>query len=86
MSSLPIYIFGGFPTTRSSKSLLAYLLLFKQQIHPRKMLAALFWSDHSHEGARSCLSTVLKRLRLDCLSDAERRVKSELLIFPIAMG
>jgi DNA-binding SARP family transcriptional activator len=85
MSSLPSCIFGGFPITRSSKSFLAYLLLCKQQTHPRKMLADFFWTDHSNEGARSCLRTARKRLRLDCLSDEERRGKSELFIFPIAL-
>ena len=85
MSSLPVCIFGGFPITRNSKSFPAYPLLCKQQTHPQKMLADLLWSDHSNAGARSWVSTALKRLRLDCLSDEKRRGKSELFIFPIAL-
>jgi len=75
MSSLRVFLFGGFqiahhdhPTanskmTRGVKALLAYLLLFRQRIHPREVLAGLFWGDHSEERARSCLSTALWRIR-----------------------
>ena len=75
MSSLRVFLFGGFqithdddPTankkmTRGVQALLAYLLLFRHRIHPREVLAGLFWSDHSEERARSCLSTALWRLR-----------------------
>ena len=98
MSSLPICLFGGFQITRkadvipdaqitrSARDLLAYLLLFKQRIHPREMLAGLFWSGHSQKSARSCLNSALRRLRLDWWSDEEWRVGSEFLIFSIAMG
>ena len=75
MSSLRVFLFGGFqiahdgdPTannkmTRGVKALLAYLLLFRHRIHPREVLAGLFWGDHSEERARSCLSTALWRVR-----------------------
>lgn len=75
MSSLRICLFGGFQIahhddpgansriTRSVKSLLAYLLLFRHRIHPREVLAGLFWGDHSEDRARSCLSTAIWRLR-----------------------
>ena len=75
MSSLRICLFGGFqiahhddPTanskiTRGVKALLAYLLLFRHRIHPREVLAGLFWGDHSEDRARSCLSTAIWRLR-----------------------
>jgi len=98
MSSLPICLFRGFQIayqssfkadtkiTRSAKGLLAYLLLFRHRIHQREALAGLFWSDHSQKGARSCLNSSLRRLRLDCWSDEEWRVGSEFLIFTIAMG
>jgi len=68
MSSLRICLFGGFQITRkadvipdaqitrSARDLLAYLLLFKQRIHPREALAGLFWGDHSEERARSCFA------------------------------
>jgi DNA-binding SARP family transcriptional activator len=70
-----MYLFGGVrvahhgdPTadgkiTRRVKALLAYLLLHRHRIHPREVLAGLFWGDHSEERARSCLSTALWRLR-----------------------
>ena len=75
MSSLRIYLFGGFrftlpsyvgpliQITRSTKALLAYLVLFRHRIHPREVLAGTFWADHSEERARSCLSTALWRIR-----------------------
>ena len=75
MSSLRIFHFGGFQIahhhsgkadtkiTRSAQGLLAYLLLFRQRIHPREALASLFWGEYSEERARSCLSTALWRVR-----------------------
>jgi DNA-binding SARP family transcriptional activator len=57
---------GQLPTrhvTRSVQSLLAYLLLHRQRLHPREVLASVFWSEQSEERARSCLSTALWRLR-----------------------
>ncbi|MFQ5854953.1 MAG: BTAD domain-containing putative transcriptional regulator, partial [Anaerolineae bacterium] len=49
--------------TRSVQALLAYLLLQRHRVHPREVLAGLFWGDHSENRARSCLSTALWRLR-----------------------
>ena len=75
MSSLRVFLFGGFqlahddnPTanskiTRGVKALLAYLLLFRHRMHPREVLAGVFWGDHSEDRARSCLSTAIWRLR-----------------------
>lgn len=48
---------------RATRSLLAYLVLFRERIHAREVLAGLFWGDHSEDRARSCLSTALWRLR-----------------------
>ena len=74
MSTLTIRLFGGFQiaheawerelkVTRSVQNLLAFLLVERHRLHPREVLAGLFWGDHSEEQARSCLSTVLWRLR-----------------------
>lgn len=49
--------------TRIVQALLAYLLLQRRRTHSREVLAGLFWGDHSHEQARSCLNTALWRLR-----------------------
>lgn len=49
--------------TRTVQALLAYLLLYRHRAHPREVLAALLWGDHSESRARSCLSTALWRLR-----------------------
>ena len=74
MSSLRVFLFGGFQIThlgdcacertltRSVQALLAYLLLHRRY-HPRDTLLGLFWGDHSEERARSCLSTALWRVR-----------------------
>ncbi len=42
---------------------MAYLLLNRQRVHHREVLASLFWGDHTEIKARSCLSTALWRLR-----------------------
>lgn len=74
MDALRISLFGEFqifhdkrsnPTkiTRMVKKLLAYLLLNRDRIHPRAVLAGIFWGDHCEERARSCLRTTLCRLR-----------------------
>lgn len=75
MNLLKIHLFGHFQldhaghqdtvkVTRVIQGLLAYLLLYRHRIHPREVLAGLFWGDHREERARSCLSTALWRLRL----------------------
>ena len=74
MSTLTIRLFGGFhiaheaweremKVPRSVQNLLAFLLVQRHRLHPREVLAGLFWGDHSEGQARSCLSTVLWRLR-----------------------
>jgi len=74
MGMLRIRLFGGVRlahdgqppvqhVTRAVQSLLAYLLLHRQRLHPREVLAGVFWGDQSEERARSCLSTALWRLR-----------------------
>ncbi|HVO84753.1 MAG TPA: BTAD domain-containing putative transcriptional regulator [Syntrophobacteria bacterium] len=49
--------------TRAVQSLLAYLLIHRQRLHPREVLASVFWGEQSDERARGCLSTALWRLR-----------------------
>jgi DNA-binding SARP family transcriptional activator len=74
MGALQISLFGEFqifhegwsnPTkiTRMVKKLLAYLLLNRDRIYPRAVLAGIFWGEHCEEKARSCLRTTLCRLR-----------------------
>jgi DNA-binding SARP family transcriptional activator len=48
---------------RIAQTLLAYLLLTPHHFYPREVLIDLFWSDHTLQQARSCLSTALWRLR-----------------------
>lgn len=47
----------------SVQHLLAFLLIKRHRLHPRPVLAGLFWGDSREERARSCLSTALWRLR-----------------------
>jgi DNA-binding SARP family transcriptional activator len=74
MTTLRISLFGNIrishegwaselKITRNVKSLLAFLLLNRNRIHPREILANLFWCDYCDERARNCLSTTLWRLR-----------------------
>jgi DNA-binding SARP family transcriptional activator len=49
--------------TRVTQSLLAYLILNRQHLHPRDVLISLFWGELDEARARSCLSTALWRLR-----------------------
>jgi len=49
--------------TRTAQALLAFLLLNRQRLHSREVLAGLFWGDHTEDQARNCLSTALWRLR-----------------------
>lgn len=51
-----------FPTYKSS-ALLAYLVLQSDRLHPRQVLADLFWSDRSERASRKCLRTELWRIR-----------------------
>ncbi len=74
MSVLRVSLFGGvrivyddqpseLKLPRMGQGLLAYLLLYRHRVHPREMLAGLFWGDRSEDRARGCLSTALWRLR-----------------------
>lgn len=49
--------------TRKTQSLLAYLILNRQQPHLRDELAALFWGDRDDAHARHSLATALWRIR-----------------------
>lgn len=74
MEALRIWLFGrvrvahgeGSPEirfTRSTQTLLAFLLLHPQRYHPREVLAELAWGDRPDEQARGALNTALWRLR-----------------------
>ncbi|RCK72943.1 MAG: Adenylate cyclase [Anaerolineae bacterium] len=49
--------------TQKTQSLLAYLLIYRHQGHPRQKLAALFWGDWNEVRAHHSLSTALWRIR-----------------------
>lgn len=49
--------------THAARSLLAYLLVFRNRIHNRDALANLFWESFSQKRARNCLNTTVWRLR-----------------------
>ncbi|MBM4288197.1 MAG: hypothetical protein FJ135_08625 [Deltaproteobacteria bacterium] len=49
--------------TRSVTSLLAFLLLQRYRLHPREVLAGIFWGNQREEQARRCLNTAMWRLR-----------------------
>ena len=89
MATLRISLFGSIHVahaawtsevkiTRAVQALLAYLLLYRQRVHPREVLADLFWSDHSEERARGCLSTALWRLR--CALEPESTTRGTYLV------
>jgi len=74
MVALSVSLFDGFHLTHTAgpgkikitpsvQQLLAFLLIKRRRLHPRPVLAGLFWGDSSEERARSCLSTALWRLR-----------------------
>jgi len=74
MAILQVFLFGNVrivhagwasevKITRAVQALLAYLLLHRHRIHPREVLADLFWGDHPEERARRSLNTTLWRLR-----------------------
>ena len=74
MATLNISLLGGvrinrpgpkpeIKLTRALQALFAYLIINRERVHHRAVLANLFWGDHSEERARSCLSTALCRLR-----------------------
>lgn len=49
--------------TQKTQSLLAYLLIYRYQSHPRQKLAAIFWGDCDEVRAHHSLSTALWRIR-----------------------
>lgn len=49
--------------TPTAQALLAYLLLRRDRVHHREVLAGTFWGESSEQRARSCLNTALWRLR-----------------------
>lgn len=49
--------------TQKTQSLLAYLLIYPHQSHPRRKLADLFWGDCDEVRAHHSLSTALWRIR-----------------------
>jgi DNA-binding SARP family transcriptional activator len=74
MATLRMYLLGGlrvyhgqeplppFPTQKT-RSLLAYLLTFRQRAHPRTLLAGTFWGNIPISQACRNLNTTLWRLR-----------------------
>lgn len=52
----------------AARSLLAYLLIYRQQSHSRDVLAEVFW-QHDEQRARKCLRTTLWRLRSELEGD-----------------
>jgi oligopeptide transport system substrate-binding protein len=63
------------PATLKSQSLLAYLILHRDQPQPRDRLVGLFWGNRPERKARSSLSTALWHIRC-CLPD-ERFILSD---------
>ena len=50
-------------STHTIQALLAYLALQRNRLHPRDVLAGLFWGEYDSVRARNCLNTALWRLR-----------------------
>jgi DNA-binding SARP family transcriptional activator len=74
MGILQVALFGGMRVThnnwlsevimtREIQALLAYLLLQRQRVHSREILAGTFWEDYSQERARGSLTTALWKLK-----------------------
>ena len=74
MATLQIFLFGNFrirradwheeiQLTRVVQAFFGYLLINRQRVHPREVLADLFWGDRAEEQARNCLNTTIWRLR-----------------------
>jgi predicted ATPase/DNA-binding SARP family transcriptional activator len=73
-SSLRAYLFGALnlhrgeetltlPASAAARSLLAFLLFHRQQLHPRSVLAGIFWPEMGESRARRALSQALWHLR-----------------------
>jgi len=74
MGILQVELFGGVRVTRNAwvteiqltrenQGLLAYLLIQRQRVHSREILADLFWGDFSPTRARGSLNTALWKLK-----------------------
>jgi DNA-binding SARP family transcriptional activator len=74
MGMLRIWLFGAvrldhedFPIDPAAvhpvQGLLAYLLLHRERVHSREVLAGIFWGDRGDDKARRCLNTAVWRLR-----------------------
>lgn len=74
MEILQVTLFGGMrithnnwrtevTLTREIQALLAYLLLQRQRVHSREVLAGVFWGEYSQEKARGSLNTALWKLK-----------------------
>jgi DNA-binding SARP family transcriptional activator len=74
MSSLQIALFGCVRVThdnwltvirltRDIQALLAYLLLQRDRIHSREVLAGIFWGEHTQEKSHGSLNTALWKLK-----------------------
>ena len=74
MGTLRIWLFGALRLDHEdfevdpallhpAQGLLAYLLLNRERLHSREVLAGIFWGDRSDGKARRCLNTALWRLR-----------------------
>ncbi len=74
MAFLKIFLFGSprvfrsdreeeIQLTRNVQAFLAFLLLNRHRVHPREVLADLFWGDRSEMQARNCLNTMVWKLR-----------------------
>ncbi len=74
MTTLKICLLGGFelrggdeplppPATLKARSLLAYLVTYRERSHPRERLADLFWPERPRDRALRSLSTALWHVR-----------------------
>lgn len=74
MGILQVGLFGGvrathnnwmteIQLTRENQGLLAYLLLQRHKVHPREILADMFWGEHNQQKARGSLNTALWKLK-----------------------
>ncbi len=59
------------PPTVKSQSLLAYLLVYRRQSHPREHLADLFWGERTQSKAAQSLATALWHIRRCLGNDAK---------------
>ena len=84
---LQLHTFGGLRierdgqalqlSTHKARALLAYLIVFRQRLHPRSVLAGTLWPDLAEDKARRHLSDTLWRVRSvlgDCVEADEECV------------